>query len=83
MVAHLLTQQLMKPDGLVMTIQGVMNLAEITADMWQRCDSLAYIISTPPSKDPLKQCEYYAVIGPQLSELVKRSQKVSDYFFIR
>lgn len=59
-----------------MTIQGVMNLAEITSDMWQRCDSLAYIISTPPSKDPEKQREYYAMIGPQLSELVRKSQKV-------
>lgn len=60
-----------------MTIQGVMNLAEITSDMWQRCDSLAYIISTPPSKDLEKQRQYYATIGPQLSELVKRSQKVN------
>lgn len=60
-----------------MTIQGVMDLGEITSDMWQRCDSLAYIISTPPSKDPEKQREYYSVIGPQLSEIVKKTHKVN------
>ncbi|XP_057368356.1 transport and Golgi organization protein 6 homolog [Daphnia carinata] len=74
--AHLLTQQLMKPNGLAMTIQGVMDLAEITSEMWQRCDSLAYIISTPPSRDPEKQREYYSTIGPQLSELVTKSHKI-------
>lgn len=74
--AQLLTQQLMKPNGLAMTIQGVMDLAEITSEMWQRCDSLAYIISTPPSKDPVKQHEYYSIIGPQLSELVTKSHKI-------
>lgn len=76
--AQLLTQQLMKPNGLAMTIQGVMDLAEITSEMWQRCDSLAYIISTPPSKDPVKQHEYYSIIGPQLSELVTKSHKVQN-----
>lgn len=69
----------MKPNGLAMTIQGVMDLAEITSEMWQRCDSLAYIISTPPSRDPEKQREYYSTIGPQLADLVKKSHKV-EYF---
>lgn len=55
-----------------------MDLAEITSEMWQRCDSLAYIISTPPSKDPVKQHEYYSIIGPQLSELVTKSHKVQN-----
>ena len=71
----------MMPNGLAMTIQGVMDLAEITSEMWQRCDSLAYIISTPPSRDPEKQRKYYSIIGPQLADLVKKSHKVFDITF--
>ena len=34
----------MNPNGVAMTILGVMDLVEITSEMWQRCDSLAYIV---------------------------------------
>lgn len=66
----------MKPNGLIGTIQGLMELGDISPDMWQRCDSLACIISTPPSRDVDKQRQYYSIIGPQLLELVQRSSKV-------
>lgn len=61
-----------------MTIQGVMDVdEEVASDTWQRCDSLAFIVSTPPSRDVAKQREYYSLIGPQLLDLVSRSPKVS------
>lgn len=49
--------------------------------MWQRCDSLAYIISTPPSSDVVKQRQYYSTIGPQLLDLVRINSKVKPEFY--
>lgn len=66
----------MKPNGVIGTIQGLLELGDISPDMWQRCDSLACIISTPPGRDEAKQRTYYSIIGPQLLELVQRSSKV-------
>ena len=74
--ARLLTAQLMRPNGLLMTIQGVMDVGEVSSDVWQRCDSLAYIIATPPGKDIDKQREYYSIIGPQLLDISRKSCKV-------
>lgn len=58
-----------------MTIRGVLEVDTANSDAWQRCDSLAYIISTPPSRDPAKQKEYYSLIGPQLWDLITNSKK--------
>lgn len=70
---RLLTRQLLRPNGLALTIAGIVDLGEITSDTWQRCDSLAFLVSTPPSRLVEKQREYYAIIGPQLADLVKRA----------
>jgi len=66
----------MKPNGVIGTIQGLLELGDISPDMWQRCDSLACIISTPPGREEAKHRAYYSIIGPQLLELVQRSSKV-------
>lgn len=52
-----------------------MDMGDVTADMWQLCDSLALLISKPPSKDVAKQREYYSIIGPQLANLVSKSSQ--------
>ena len=75
--ARLLSEQLVKPNGIITIIQGVTDIEELNSDMWQRCDSLAYIISTPPSSDVVKQRQYYSTIGPQLLDLVKIYSKVT------
>jgi len=78
--ARLLSEQLVKPNGIITIIQGVTDIEEIGSEMWQRCDSLAYIISTPPSSDVVKQSQYYSTIGPQLLNLVRTNSKVKPEY---
>ena len=62
----------MKPLGIRAAIEGVIDDVDDrgSAEMRQRCDSLAYIICTPPGKDVEEQQRYFSAIEAQVLELI-------------